>query len=409
MNILHIVAGELTGGAAKGAYWLHLGLNDIEVNSKILTTSKNNYKASENKHTINKSKIDKAFSLIRSNLGNLFLLPYKNREKRIFSTGIFGYDFTETDLYAWADIINLHWINGGFVNIKDLSKIDKPIVWTVRDMWPMTGGCHYSIECDNYKTGCGNCKQLNSNHKHDLSRYVLWRKDKYLPEDIKIVGISDWVSEIATESYLFRDNDIRTIYNNVDSEIFFPIDEDTAKNILGIETDKKILLAGAQNIEDFYKGFDKYLEAINKLNSNDYFLLFFGNADEELLDKLNFEYKSLGFLYDEVSMRLAYSAADVFVAPSIQEAFGKTIVESLMCETPVVCFDATGPKDLVDHKVNGYKAESFNAIDISKGIEWVTDNKKDLIANMRENAIAKFDNKIIAKKYKDLYQELLTN
>jgi glycosyltransferase involved in cell wall biosynthesis len=406
MNILHIVAGELTGGAAKGAYWLHLGLNDIGVNSKILTTSKKNYQSSESKYTINKNKIDKGFSLIRSNLDNLFLLPYRNRDRRIFSTGIFGYDFTKTELYEWADIINLHWINGGFVNIKDLSKVDKPIVWTIRDMWPMTGGCHYSIECDNYKNGCGNCKQLNSNKKYDLSRYVLWRKDKYLPDNLKIVGISDWVSETASESYLFRDNDIRTIYNNVDSEMFFPIDKNIARNILGIETNKKILLAGAQNIEDFYKGFDKYLEAINNLNKEDYFLLFFGNADEELLDTLGFEYKSLGFLYDEVSMRLTYSAADVFIAPSIQEAFGKTIVESLMCETPVVCFDATGPKDLVEHKLNGYKAEPFVSNSLSEGIEWIVSNP-DSLNDLRKYAVEKFDNKVIAEKYKKLYKTLV--
>jgi len=406
MNVLHIVAGELTGGAAKGAYWLHLGLNDIGFNSKILTTSKKNYQRSERKFTINKNKINKGFSLIRSNINNLFLLPYKNRDKRIFSTGIFGYDFTKTDLYKWADIINLHWINGGFVNIKDLSKVDKPIVWTVRDMWPMTGGCHYSIDCDNYKTGCGNCEQLNSNHKYDLSRYVLWRKDKYLPDDIKIVGISEWVSEIASESYLFKDNDIRTIYNNVGSEMFFPINKDVARNILGINTNKKILLAGAQNVESFYKGFDKYLEAIDKLDQKDYFLLFFGNADEELLDTLGFEYKSLGFLYDEVSMRLTYSAADVFVAPSIQEAFGKTIVESMMCETPVVCFDATGPKDLVEHKISGYKADPFSSNSLAEGIEWTVSNSESL-SDLRKYSVGKFDNKVIAEEYKNLYQELV--
>lgn len=406
MNILHLVAGELTGGAAMGAYWLHSGLNDIGVNSKILTTSKKDYKNSRYKYTINKNKLDKGFSLIRSSLDDFLLLPYINREKRIFSTGMFGYDFTKTDLYKWADIINLHWINGGFVNIKDLSKVDKPIVWTVRDMWPMTGGCHYSMECDNYKAACGNCKQLNSNKKYDLSRYVLWRKSKYLPDDLTIVGISSWVSEIASESYLFRNNDIRTIYNNVNSEMFFPIDKNIARSILGIETNKKILLAGAQNVEDFYKGFDKYLEAIDYLDKEDYFLLFFGNADEELLDSLGFKYKNLGFLHDKISLRLAYSAADLFIAPSVMEAFGKTLVESLMCNTPVVCFDATGPKDIIQHKVNGYKVEPFFSESLAEGIEWVASNLDDL-KDIRKYAVTNFENKIIAEEYKKLYKELV--
>jgi glycosyltransferase involved in cell wall biosynthesis len=74
------------------------------------------------------------------------------------------------------------------------------------------------------------------------------------------------------------------------------------------------------------------------------------------LESTGFEFKALGFLHNDVALRLAYSSADVFVAPSIQEAFGKTLVESLACKTPVVCFDATGPASIVEHKVSGYKA-----------------------------------------------------
>ena len=135
--------------------------------------------------------------MIRSQLNNLPMLFYKNRKKIIFSTGFVGFNFTKTKEYKEADIIHLHWINGGFVSVKDLSKIDKPIVWTMRDMWPFTGGCHYSLECDKYKIGCGNCPQLNSNKSFDLTKYVLNRKKKYLLKSMKIVGISHWLSDEA--------------------------------------------------------------------------------------------------------------------------------------------------------------------------------------------------------------------
>ena len=88
---------------------------------------------------------------------------------------MFGINFTKTKEYQEFDIIHLHWINGGFVNIKHLAKVDKPIVWTMRDMWPMTGGCHYSMKCEKYKTGCGNCEQLKSNSGYDRSKFVLNR------------------------------------------------------------------------------------------------------------------------------------------------------------------------------------------------------------------------------------------
>ncbi len=416
MKVLHLVAGPLTSnpfknGAAKGAYWLHLGLKKIGLDSKILT---NGYlkKEEQDIETITKNKYDVATNLFRKNLDQILLLPYQKKQKRIFNTGFWGFDFTKTSIYRNSDIIHLHWINNGFVKIKHLAKVKKPIVWTIRDMWPMTGGCHYSMNCKKYRQGCGNCKQLGSKFKHDLSRLVVNRKKKYFPQDIKIVGISDWISSVAKESELFKNYDIRTIYNTVETDQFFPLNKDSARNILGLKTNKKIILAGAQSLSDFYKGFDKLLEAMKRIDNKKYFLLFFGRLDENLVSNLGFEYKSLGFLNDEISLRAAYSAADVFVAPSVMEAFGKTIVEAMACGTPVVCFNATGPKDIVEHKITGYKAEPFEPADLAKGIDWVTGDKQRsdrLIKKAKNSAKLQFSNEVIAKKYSSLYKEMLTN
>jgi len=408
VKILHIVAGNLTGGAARGAYWLHQGLVELEIDSKIFTNSKTTF--GDNKIvTTMESKKDKIFNMIRVQLDSLLILFYPNRKKTLFSPGFLGVNFTKTKEYQEADIIHLHWINGSFVNIKHLSKIKKPIVWTMRDMWPMTGGCHYAMECENFKTGCGNCKQLGSGFQYDLSRIIVDRKKKYLFKSMKIVGISDWLSKEAKESEVFKDFDIRTISNNINSDNFTPIDKSTARNILGIKTNKKIILVGAQSLNDFYKGFDKFVEAVGKLNKNKYFLCFFGNLDNSVVDVMGFEYKNFGFMYDAISLRLLYSASNVFVAPSIMDAFGKTLAESMACKTPVVCFDATGPKDIVDHKVTGYKAKPFDTTDLANGIEWVLDNEnyEELCKNAREKVVREFDSKVIAQKYIELYGEIL--
>lgn len=408
MKILHIVAGDLSGGAARGAYWLHLGLKAQGVDSKVFTNSTITL-GDKDVITIIKSKKDKAINLIRNQLDNLFTLFYPKRKRIIFSTGFFGVDFTKTKEYEEADIIHLHWINGSFVNMKHLSKIDKPIVWTIRDMWPITGGCHYSMECERYKTGCGNCEQLNTNSSYDLSKYILNRKKKYLPKDIKIVGISNWLSNEAKKSELFREFDVRTISNNINTDEFFDIDKKVAKDILGIQTDKKIILVGSTSLKDFYKGFSKYLEAINLLDKNKYFLCFFGNVDKNIIDDLGFEYKSLGYLNDNISLRLAYSCANVFVAPSLMDAFGKTLAEAMACKTPIVCFDATGPKDIVTHKVDGYKAIPFDSKDLTNGIEWVLNSEKydELCINAREKVLNEFDSVVVAKKYIELYEKVL--
>lgn len=408
MKILHVVAGDLTGGAARGAYWLHLGLRDLGIDSKIITNSTVTF---NDKNIISLSKNTKSgilISIIKRKINNLAVGLYRNRKKIIFNTGFDGLDFTKTREYQEADIVHLHWING-FVDIKHLSKISKPIVWTMRDMWPMTGGCHYTMGCERYKFGCGKCSQLSSSLEYDLSKIILNRKKKYFPKDIKFVGISNWLSEKAKESYLLKDFDIVTIHNSINTKEFFPIEKQIAKTILGISTNTKIILAGAKNVNDFYKGFGKLLDAIQLLEKERYCFCFFGNFNAEIVDKLDIEYINFGYLHDNISLRLLYSAADVFVASSIMDAFGKTLVESMACGTPVVCFDATGPKDIVDHLINGYKASPFDSVDLAQGINWILthSNYASLSQNAREKVSNCFDNKIVAKQYIGLYRSLV--
>ena len=405
MKILHIVAGDLTGGAARGAYWLHLGLRELAIDSKILTDSRDT-SADQNVIFAHKSKF------IQIDRAQLEIIPtffYQNKKEVIFSTGFVGFDFTKIKAYEEADIIHLHWINTGFVNIKHLSKVSKPIVWTMRDMWPITGGCHYSMGCENYKTGCGKCVQLNSSSRFDLSKAVLNRKVRYIPKNTVFVGISNWLSETTRESYLLRSFDVRTIPNCINTKDFFPIDKQVARTILGIQTDKKIILAGAQNINDFYKGFDKFIEAIRRLDESKYYLCFFGQLDVKLVDRRGFEYTNFGFLHDSISLRILYSAADVFVAPSLMDAFGKTLAESMACGTPVVCFNATGPKNIVDHQVNGYKAVPFDGSDLANGINWVLQSPDypTLSNNAREKVLRCFDSTVVAKQYVELYKSVL--
>ena len=409
MKILHFVAGELSGGAARGAYWLHRGLKKIGVDSHILTNSFDTLDDSGVLTTAD-SKKNKMMAKIWGQLDAAPSWLYRNRKQVIFSTGFFGKDFTKTKAYQGADIIHLHWINGGLINIRHLKKIKKPVVWTMRDMWPMTGGCHYALDCTAYETGCGKCPQLDSKFSCDLSRIVLRRKKKYIPKNVKLLGISAWLSECARKSSLFHGFDIRTISNNVDCQEFFPIPKDTARKLLGLPLNRKIVLAGAQSLEDFYKGFDKYLQSLNYLDNEQNHLLFFGRLDQSVLEKTGFGYTSLSFLHDTISLRLAYSAADVFVAPSLMDAFGKTLAESLACGTSVVCFNATGPRDIVDHKVNGYKAKPFDTRDFAAGINWVLSDEnrlKELCVNAREKAVACFDIETIARQYAELYREVL--
>ncbi|TXE02132.1 glycosyltransferase family 4 protein [Algoriphagus aquimarinus] len=408
LKILHIVAGNLNGGAAKGAYWQHQGLLEIGVNSRILINSRDALK-DESVLSIITGKKALVKQVINTQLDLLPLKLYPNYQGGNFSVGIIGHDITTHEWYKWADVINLHWINGGFISIKGIAKINKPIVWTIRDMWPFTGGCHYSLGCENYKTGCGSCIQLGSEKGNDLSNRINISKQKKFPKSMKLVGISNWISQQARESSVFKNFDIRTIFNNIKCSDFYPIDKKFAREVLGLPINKKIILIGAQNINDFYKGFDKYLGAIKLLDKEKYFLTFFGDFDDSLVENFGFDYKKFGFLNDLISLRLLYSSADVFVAPSIMDAFGKTIAESMACGTPVVCFDSTGPKDIVDHKINGYKAKPYKIEDLKEGILWVLNNEDNsqLSLNAKNKIQSTFDFKVIASQYVKLYEECL--
>jgi glycosyltransferase involved in cell wall biosynthesis len=361
--------------------------------------------------TISKYKDSKVKNIIRLKIDQYSTIFYKNRKSRIFSTGFVGFNFTKLKEYNEADIIHLHWINGGFVNIKLLSKIKKPIIWTMRDMWPMTGGCHYSLNCEKYKTGCGKCEQLRSKNKYDLSKIIFNRKKRYISkENINLVGISRWLSEEASKSKLFKNFDIRTISNNINEKEFYQIDKNIAKEILNLKTNKKIILTGAKNLNDFYKGFHKFLNAIEKLNEKEYYICFFGKIDSKFIENIGFDYTNFGILNDSISLRLLYSASDVFVATSLQEAFGKTIAEAMSCGTPVVCFNANGPKDIVDHKENGYLATPYSSSDLVEGIKWVLEDENrrlKLSSNAREKVLNNYTLNKVASQYIKLYKDIL--
>jgi len=408
MKILHIVGGGLEFGAARGACLLHEGLIKLGVDSKVLTNSQNTLRDSSVVSTLSCGR-ERIFNSFRIRIDRFPLIFYPRRKKILFSPAIAGYAFEKHPLYAWADIINLHWINNGFINISSISKIRKPVVWTMRDMWPMTGGCHLALSCQGYKIECGKCPQLKSNSNHDLSNFILKRKKACLLKNMVLVGISSWLTECAKESALFRNMRVQTIQNNINTEIFFPVKKENARQEFGILTRKKIILLGAQNLDEPYKGLDKFVEAVKVLDKDKYYLCLFGNFDKTRICSLGIEYRNFGFLNDNFTLRTLYSAADVFVASSIMESFGKTLAESMACGTPVVCFDATGPRDIVDHKENGYRAKPFDPGDIAKGIDWITDNPEyeSLRQNAREKVLKEFDSLVTALRYKELYKEIL--
>lgn len=407
MKILHLVSGRLNSGAARGAVNLHRALLQAGVISTVLS---NDPEADEaGVLSISNGAIGRMGDRFRRKTDRLPLLAYPRRLRRLFSCGLVGFDFRDTEAFNSADVIHLHWVAGGLLNVRHLARIKKPVVWSLRDMWPFTGGCHYSLDCRGFETACGKCPQLRSGVDKDLSRYLSNRKRRFMPERLTAVGISSWLTAAAMRSSAMAGVDVRTIPNGIEIADYYPESRQLARQTLGLPAGKIVVAAGAQHMTDFYKGSHQLVAALNLLDPEIYHVVLFGNGCREIADVIRPGSTSLGFVTSPGDLRTIYSAADVFVAPSTMEAFGKMLVEAMACETPVVCFDATGPGDIVDHKINGFKATPFLPESFAEGIEWVAMARKkcDLGTAARAKANAEFNSALMAQRYLALYEDLI--
>jgi glycosyltransferase involved in cell wall biosynthesis len=413
VKILHLSTSDIDGGAARGAYQIHQALRQIDVNSIMLVANK--LSADSTVIGPRDRGIDKILGGLRPAMERFAVRKYSGRGQTLFSAAVFPGLIQQRTQEFNPDIINLHWINNGFLRPEDFKGFHKPLVWTLRDMWGFTGGCHYAGDCLGYYKSCGSCSLLSSQLEDDLSRRVWKRKQKAWQNlDLTLVAISNWLGECARKSQLFQENRIVIIPSTIDTKTFKPYVKNIARELLGLPQNKQLILFGAVDaLHDQRKGFRYLTEALQILSKtsivkNTELVVFGASQPKHSLD-LGMTTTYMGRLFDDLMLALVYAAVDVMVVPSIQEAFGKTAVESLACGTPVVCFDTTGLKDIVDHQENGYRAKCFDSIDLANGISWVLENTERwhvLSRQARAKVEQKFDPKMQAEAYLDLYQEL---
>ena len=271
------------------------------------------------------------------------------------------------------DIINLHRICGGYLQIETLAKFNKPIVWTLHDMWAFTGGCHYSQECARYTKSCGSCPQLDSNRDWDLSRWVWQRKAKAWQDlNLTIVTPSQWLAKCARVSSLFQDLPIKVIPNGIDTTKYKPIAQSLARELLNLPQDKQLVLFGAMNAtSDRRKGFHFLQPALQYLSQSGWQekleIVIFGASEPINPPNLGFKCHYLGRLNDDISLALAYNASDVMIVPSLEDNLPNTVMEAIACGTPCVTFNIGGMPDMIEHQKNGYLAVPFQIEDLAGG------------------------------------------
>ena len=385
MKIIHFVGGDLHSGSSKAVITLSRNLNKLKnINSKIY-----------NKKSNSKIFFEKVFK--RSNF---------KKQNTTISLGIFGNNFLYDKNYINADIVHLHWINKSLININDILKINKPIVWTVRDMWPFTGVCHYTYDCEKYIKECGKCPQLNSNVKKDWSYKIFHLKNKiFSKKDITFITNSQWITNKAKKSKLLKNKKIIKLYNSFETRNFYPINKIKAKNNLNFDKNKKLILFGANNASAKYKGLKYFVDSINELKSNNIEIGIIGNIwERKIFKRKDIKIKFFGNINETSKLRKIYSAADLFVAPSIQDAFPKMPVEAMLCETPCVYFKSTSISEINKDGYTGFGANYQNFSNLASAINKSLKSKKKLGKNARKHILKNYSQKKLTEKITNIYR-----
>jgi glycosyltransferase involved in cell wall biosynthesis len=248
-------------------------------------------------------------------------------------------------------------------------------------MWSITGGCHYSFDCYNYKTGCNTCQMFPDTKKNGLPARAFARKLKIYSayKNFYFVTPSKWLYNCAKESLLTKHKSVYYIPNVLDNTVFKPIKKEIAKRLLNIDVTEKIIAFGAVSIGSPYKGWlylQKSLELLKQQSDieNVSILVFGSGYNKQTADAIPFKTRFMGYLYDEYAASLVYNAADVVIVPSVADNQPTIVQESLCCGTPVVGFNVGGIPDMIMHKENGYLAKYKDVEDLVTGIKYCLKN-----------------------------------
>jgi glycosyltransferase involved in cell wall biosynthesis len=421
LRVVHLNTYHTTGGAAVAAGRLNRALNRFGLDSTLLV-QETTY-PEENVEGLATSFLAQKMAFARFGMERALFLPYeKDKAARFqFSPATTGVDLTFNSTVRQADVLHLHWINFGFFSVEGLQRLmalEKPVVWTMHDMWPFTGGCHHSGTCENYQRTCGNCVPfLRNPGPNDLSHSGWVRKQQaYETAHLVPVGCSEWLANRARKSGLFRNVPVLNIPNPIDTTLFRPVPKAAAREALGLPTNRRLILFAAAKVSTVGKGFRYFEAALHKLHSEldnprEVELLIFGAGDKGLLHELPFQYHFLGSLTDMQQISHAYNAADTFVIPSLAENLPNTIMEAMACGTPVVGFTVGGIPEMIQHRESGYLAQYKSAEDLAEGMKWLLrlpPNDYAAIAHAaRQHVLAHYDEAIVAGQYASLYEGLL--
>ena len=401
MKILHLSGTFRNDGASSSIINLHKKLIDNKINSECFIHYQEADIEEKNVYLYNKNK--KLNDIIKDKFENYLIYLLKKNKNFAFFNNNFRGNLFEILKKRQFDILHIHWFPRLF-DFKKLLGIKKPILFTLRDYWLLTGGCNYPLNCNKYENICNDCPHLKTKLEKDLSFYNFLKKREILKKiksKIYIICLNKQIYNQLKKLNIFIKNHIYYIPNAINDEFFFK--QEKIRN----KSKKKIILFGAQNLDQEWKGSDILIKLSKKIDSNKYSLLSYGKISKNLEKKImeNIEYKNLGIV-ENTKLHEIYNNSDCFLFPSKIETFGKVILEALFCGTPVVAFNQFAAKDIISHKINGYLVKPYDLNDLLIGINYAI-NKIEFNKEALDKIKINYGLNKIAKDYERIYSNIL--
>ena len=401
MKILHITFSN-KGGAAIGVMRLHYALRKKNIKSKIFFYNK----------YLEKKRIKEFFNIheflwkSKVFLRRLFLKFMSKRlsKESVSLNWLNNIDIKKINNFESFDIVHLHWVGNEMISIKEISLIDKPVVWTLHDMWPFCGAEHFSYQQRHLKQYSTASRNINEKG-FDFDKFIWNLKKKYLEKKkLNFISPSNWIKINFIKSNTFKNYNIKTLPYIIDINHW-------KKDKIKTKNKKIILLFSATSSVNYRKGFIYLASAINKYLDKSKFILYVIGDKPKLFDSIQIEKKFFGNIKSDKILRKIYSASDIFVLPSIAESFGQVFIEAGSIGLPCICFKNTAATEIIKHKINGYSARFKSTRDLAYGINWCKNNllNSESEKYIRDITHRNFSSNKIIDEYIKYYKKISSN
>ncbi len=410
MKILHLNTYDALGGAARAAYRIHQSQQKIGLDSTMMVIAKQLIDPSVVlPNSLNHLAKLKLYKNIKED--QVLYADHMNKNRLLISTGKVGSNLVKEINDSHYDLVNLHWINN-MLSIADIGAIRKPLVWTFHDMWPFSGILYYAYLPENM----GNIRTSGNDSNTgftELDQLIFAEKvDSWKNQAFTVITPSYWLSTCAKESTLFKNSSIHTIAHPIALTTFYRRHVTTSRHELGLALDQKLILFCAMNpLNNPIKGWKIVQETMRQLEVAEpgkYALVICGSDEEE--KSLPFQSYWLGKIHDDERLAKVYSAVDVLICPSKQEAFGQVALEAQACGTPVIASNVGGLKDIIQHERTGLLVNEGDANAFASGISNILNPNTDITkisAASIENAFNLSEMQMVAHKYYGIYRKII--